>query len=90
MQPENWSPRYEVTLRTVQRDLNGVGLLELEVQNGSYRVAASKLGELSLQDITRFAEIAQAGRPYPQLNDIDPPLAANQLPKRPARAWPQL
>jgi predicted DNA-binding transcriptional regulator YafY len=54
----------------VQRDLNEkLDFLELEVQNGSYRVAASKLGLLSLQDITRFAEIAGLEGLYPQLND---------------------
>jgi predicted DNA-binding transcriptional regulator YafY len=54
----------------VQRDLNEkLDFLELEVQNGSYRVAASKLGLLSLQDITRFAEIAGLEGLYPQLDD---------------------
>ena len=70
LQPEKLAAEYEVTLRTVQRDLNEkLDFLELEVQNGSYRVAASKLGLLSLQDITRFAEIAGLEGLYPQLND---------------------
>ena len=70
LQPEKLAAEYEVTLRTVQRDLNEkLDFLELEVHNGSYRVAASKLGLLSLQDITRFAEIAGLEGLYPQLND---------------------
>ena len=70
LQPEKLAAEYEVTLRTVQRDLNEkLDFLDLEVQNGSYRVAASKLGLLSLQDITRFAEIAGLEGLYPQLDD---------------------
>ena len=42
LQPEKLAAEYEVTLRTVQRDLNEkLDFLELEVHNGSYRVAAS-------------------------------------------------
>ena len=70
LRPEKLAAEYDVTLRTVQRDLNEkLDFLDLEVRNGSYRVAASKLGLLSLQDITRFAEIAGLEGLYPQLDN---------------------
>ena len=70
LRPDKLAAEYEVTLRTVQRDLNEkLDFLDLEVQNGSYRVAASKLGLLSLQDITRFAEIAGLEGLHPQLDN---------------------
>ena len=59
-----------MTLRTVQRDLNEkLDFLELEVHNGSYRVAASKAGACCLWDITRLQKLRGLEGLYPQLND---------------------
>ena len=53
----------------LQRYLNEhLDFLKLEVKNGTYRVAPSKLGLLSLQDITRFAEIAGLEGLHPRLD----------------------
>ncbi len=70
LQPEKLAAEYDVSPRTVQRYLNEhLDFLELEVKNGSYRVAPSKLGLLSLKDITRFAEIAGLEGLYPKLDN---------------------
>ena len=69
LQPEKLAAEYEVSPRTMQRYLNEhLDFLKLEVKNGTYRVAPSKLGLLSLQDITRFAEIAGLEGLHPRLD----------------------
>lgn len=66
--PQALAAEFEVSLRTIQRDLNErFDFLELERVEGRYRVAPEKLARLTEADLERFACLAGVRELFPDL-----------------------
>lgn len=69
LDPQELADEFNVTLRTIQRDLNErLEFLELEKTGGCYRINPIYLGKLSLRDVERFACLAGVRGLYPSLS----------------------
>lgn len=70
LSPEALSEEFNVTLRTVQRDLNKrFEFLRLEKTNGRYALSADLLGKISVRDIENFACLAGLQGLFASLSD---------------------
>lgn len=68
LDPQALTQEFGVNLRTIQRDLNErLAFLELEKQDGQYKVSGVRLGLLTQQDIERFARVAGLQGLHPRL-----------------------
>ncbi len=67
LKPSLLAKEYGVDLRTINRDLKRFTYLELEKSKGYYHVNPRSLGKLSMQNITRFAELAGLQDLHPEL-----------------------
>lgn len=68
LDPQALTQEFGVNLRTIQRDLNErLAFLELEKQDGQYKVSGPRLGLLTQQDIERFASVAGLQGLHPRL-----------------------
>jgi len=69
LEPAALAEEFGVNLRTIQRDLNErLGFLPFEKSSGQYRLQASALGKLNLQDLRRFASLAGVQGLFPDLS----------------------
>lgn len=70
LDPQALAAEFDVTLRTIQRDLNErFSFLPLEKTEGRYRLDSAYLGKLSLRDVERFAALAGVRGLFPTLSD---------------------
>jgi len=68
LDPQTLADEYNVTPRTIQRDLNDrFAFLPLEKTNGLYSLPVTALGKLTLSDVQRFAELAGVSGMFPWL-----------------------
>ena len=68
LDPQALIEEFGVNLRTIQRDLNErLAFLDLEKHDGKYQVSARRLGQMTQQDIQRFAEFAGLKGLHPHL-----------------------
>lgn len=68
LDPQALTQEFGVNLRTIQRDLNErLAFLELEKQDGQYKVSGPRLGLLTQQDVERFASVAGLQGLHPRL-----------------------
>ena len=68
LDPQALAQEFGVNLRTIQRDLNErLAFLELEKQDGQYKVSGPRLGLLTQQDVERFASVAGLQGLHPRL-----------------------
>lgn len=69
LDPQTLADEFNVTLRTIQRDLNErFGFLPLEKTDGLYHLDNKFLGRLSLRDIEQFASLAGVRGLFPSLS----------------------
>ncbi len=69
LEPAALAEEFGVTLRTIQRDLNErLAFLPIDKTGGTYRLQASALGKLTLQDLRRFASLAGVQGLFPDLS----------------------
>jgi len=68
LDPKALAEEFKVNLRTIQRDLKErLHFLELERQHGLYHINVQRLGQLTPQDIERFAAVAGLQGLHPRL-----------------------
>ena len=83
--PTTLAAEFGVNLRTIQRDLNTrLGFLPLEKSEGRYRLQPSALGQLTLQDLRRFASLAGVQGLFP---DLSPAFLRELFDHRVEQAW---
>lgn len=69
LDPQALADEFNVTLRTIQRDLNErFGFLPLEKTDGHYHLDTKFLGRLSLRDVEQFASLAGVRGLFPMLS----------------------
>lgn len=69
LNPHELAREFDVTLRTIQRDLNERFIyLPIQKTNGLYHLEQTYLGKLSTKDIEKFANLAGIKGMFPSLN----------------------
>lgn len=69
LNPHELAKEFDVTLRTIQRDLNERFVyLPIQKTDGHYHLEQAYLGKLSTKDIERFASLAGIKGMFPSLN----------------------
>ncbi len=69
LDPHALAEEFDVTARTIQRDLNErFAFLDLEKKDGCYSASRARLGVLSFKDVQRFAGLAGLQGMYPRLS----------------------